>query len=85
MSKEYELEIIVWLDHHSLPDGWFTKDEAIEDGEKLKLATSVGYVVSENKDVVIVASDISDEFFSRGISIAKKLIQSRRKLVIKPK
>jgi hypothetical protein len=83
--SDYPVELIEWLDHHAVCEGWLKIDEAKEEGKELKTARSVGYVVFENASVVVIVQTISDEWVNCCQCIAKKLIVSRRKLVFKPK
>ena len=77
---------IEWRDHHgSRDDSWWSKEEIARRAARGWLMTTVGEVIYENDDCVVLASqqyvDGANEVQHRGwIAIMKALIQSRVEL-----
>ena len=73
-------ELFVWDETHTLSSTWSDINELNDDLSLDELKT-VGYVVKENDDVVIVAQSVcsSDEIIG-GIVLPKKAIKIRKKL-----
>jgi len=71
------IEIIKWNDAQSDAD-W---DEIKE--PELAECTTVGFLVSENKKAVCIASTYSEPFFNAKINIPKSWIMNRKKINIK--
>jgi hypothetical protein len=75
-----KFELIQWLDHISITDGWF-RGEAIDKLKPGSVIQSVGWVYKEDKDCVhLVATMSQNGQYSGHTCILKKLIQNRWKL-----
>lgn len=81
-SDGYGLEEIRWYDHFSLQSKiWYTRDE-IEDEKEQSEMVSVGLVIGEDKDHVVLSLSASRDglAFKQPFFLLKKNIISRKKL-----
>jgi hypothetical protein len=74
-----EAVIIDWDDSCALDGGIWHDKEAVEELKSHK-CRSIGWVVKENKDCVVLVSSTSDHQFSGDICIPKSAIKKRKKL-----
>jgi len=79
------LEYIVWRDHHSLYDGNWTPVQDIAEQDWVLRIHTVGWVIRETQDVLVVVTHIYGEghqsrshFACGDMTIDKRSIESRR-------
>jgi hypothetical protein len=70
---------VTWKDHAGQPWGWAPPAEYA--GAKLGLCRSIGYVLQEDRDcVVLMQSQSANGTVDQSLTIAKRLIVSRRRV-----
>lgn len=74
----YPVYLIEWLDHHST-EGW-VEPHGIKDIMKLVTVVSIGFLLAENKQCVVLAMDVSDDYRGGCMTIGKKDIVKRIRL-----
>jgi len=71
---KYKREQVTWLDNCST-DQWTDLRDIVH---KLSVIDSVGFVVHENDELLVLAGHVSDEGLATGLmTIAKKMITER--------
>ena len=81
----YPLEMIEWYDAESEVT-WATEAEMDEWCKQLSMATEVGWVYEEDKDIIVlVTSFFGDGTFGNRTKIPKGMIKSRKRLCLKEK
>lgn len=67
LTNKYSIVQIVWEDIFSPDGGWIRPEKA---NEELKpcLITSVGYLIAENPDYILYASDLADDGTANGVT-----------------
>ena len=81
-DKQYPVKVL-WHDATDVETetAWVSKDEAIAAAKKDKaIATSVGFIVSKDKDYLILAHTIMDDCFSGISKVPTKWVRSIRKM-----
>lgn len=87
MDTEY-VEVITWLDHQTDKDGW----QDVETAAKFRPATciSIGWVVSEDKNVLVIAPTYSTcsgtnvpEVVTDHMAVIKSTIVGRQRVRLK--
>lgn len=68
----YVLYRIIWVDSCG-KDGWMAKEEAVHRDLNI---VSVGYLISENENSVLISSHIGDEWVHSTMQIPRKAIIS---------
>jgi hypothetical protein len=81
MSNKYKVESIVWKDHTYCDASW-VKLSAIKSDSFLTTCTSIGYIIHEDKDLLVLVGCISGDVAGSIQVIAKALIASRTELGI---
>jgi hypothetical protein len=80
ISTEYKYPLIeVQWDDAVSDVGW----ESIPDKLEKSIATTVGFLVRETKDHLLIASTYDDNHTNARIQIPKKMIQSRKEITFK--
>jgi hypothetical protein len=78
-------ELIVWEDITSYEDGWSTKDAITEwfNDEGDGVCETVGYVIAENKDVILISDTFIETlgYYGTVTKIPKAVIRKRTKLI----
>jgi len=78
--NKYPLELIEWYDAES-EVSWAEKKEALEWSKKEFVATEVGFVFYEDKNFIVMVSQIgSDGTIGNRTRIPKPWLKSRRKI-----
>lgn len=72
---KFKLVEITW-DDASTDDGWAAAPENLEP----QLATTVGFVVRETKDHILIASTYDENHTNGRIQIPKKMIKSKKEI-----
>ena len=76
MIKDKRIYLIEWYDSYSLGDGWLSV-RSLKKPKKM-VCVSVGYILKETKDVILIASHITD-------IREKKCLGTTRGILIIPK
>jgi hypothetical protein len=69
---KYELFRILWVNSCD-QDGWMAKEEAVHRNLNIE---SIGYMISQNDDSILISSHIGDEWFHSTMQIPRKAITS---------
>lgn len=88
--KKQQLEYIEWYDHSSYTNSRWRKRREFAEQKEPMLCASVGWLVSENGQMVILAGNCGhpeftqddDTSFSGDMTIIKKCIRFRKKFTI---
>jgi len=82
-QKHPPLVHLEWLDSYGPPESaWIARDEAKERTVRF-IATSVGFVMAENDDYVVVGSHLTSDHAAGILSIPKRAIIKRKTLSLK--
>jgi len=74
---KYKKELIRWVDSKSVADGWTPIEDVFN--ESLGVIETLGFVVTENKESVVVVGTIAPtDHVIQGIMVPKVCIKSRR-------
>lgn len=77
-----QAEYIEWYDHASYSKSmWRSKEEVIADAVRHVVA-SLGFVLYEDKHVVQMVSQVSEDSCDKDITILKCAIKERRKIAL---
>lgn len=80
-KKEYAVEHFVWLDHSGGTDGWTELADIQKYVDKPFFIHSVGIVVAENKDRVVMVQNMDHQLLaSHHMTLLKKDIVERKKI-----
>ena len=76
VGEVYQKVEIEWVDSLDVSDGWETIEHYIEEGAMI-ICTSVGYLIHEDEDIMILAMshDPSNEHVGHGMTIPKVSIK----------
>ena len=76
--RKVKLLIIHWLDHYEV-EGWNPKEviTTLKGGEQ---CTSVGFLVKQNKEIIVLAQSISSECYGDMVVIVKAAIISMEQI-----
>lgn len=75
---KYKLEKILWTDAQATQAGWTHIEDV--DKSKLPITQSVGFVIHEDEQQVIIYQTLSNNYCTEGIRIPKGMIKKRIKL-----
>lgn len=79
-QDESKILYVEWIDANSSV-GWQGKDE-IEKDAKVSRCYSIGYVIKETKEEIVIATTVSDDEANCWIAIPKDWIRKRRKVEV---
>jgi hypothetical protein len=84
-ANKYLIARIEWVDSSSFPNGpWITEEEVdrqIAEHGALK-CLSIGFVVRENADIVVISSSVAEGMIMEPMAIPKVAITKRESLGI---
>ena len=81
MLKEIPLVLVNWIDPECSDPGWQDKDGFYKwCNEPLKPVQTVGWLVRDNDDIVVVLSTMGDDVVGEAHKIPKSLVVSIEKL-----
>ena len=70
--------LVVWDDASSLDAGWYDPDEV----PKNQLVTTVGFLVAESEEHVVLAQSTDDVWVNGRFQIPKKMIREMKPLKV---
>ena len=77
--KKVQVVEITWIDSASR-HGWTDRNDV----DDIALIHSVGFLVRETKDVIVISTSFHEEDFADPLSVPKVAIRSRRNLKWQP-
>ncbi len=75
-----QLELIQWKDHWSRSTGWLEELEVAD--YRPEVCTSVGYVIHEDEEVVILSANVHETSWRGEMCVLKSCITERQSLEV---